>query len=64
MVDLSDGLPRDSAGWIIRLDPTSRPLLIGDEAFAGVGGATVSDFWRFAMPDLQITIQGATWRSF
>lgn len=54
MVDLSDGIPRDSAGWIIRPDPTTRPRLTGDEAFAGVGGATVSDFWRFAMQDLQM----------
>ena len=54
MVDLSDGILRDSAGWIIRPDPTTRPRLTGDEAFAGVGGATVSDFWRFAMQDLQM----------
>lgn len=54
MVQPSDGLLRDSAGWIIRPDPTTRPLLTGDETFAGVGGATVSDFWRFAMQDLQM----------
>ena len=54
MVDPSDGIPRDSAGWIIRPDPTTRRRLTGDEAFAGVGGATVSDFWRFAMQDLQM----------
>lgn len=50
----SEDLPRDDAGWIIRSDPNSRPRLTGEEAFAGANGATVSDFWRFAMQDLQM----------
>lgn len=54
MSQSSEDLPRDDAGWIIRSDPNSRPRLTGDEAFAGASGATVSDFWRFAMQDLQM----------
>lgn len=50
----SEELARDSAGWIIRPDPTTRPRLTGDEQLEGTGGATVADFWRFAMQDLQM----------
>lgn len=48
----SEELPRDSAGWITWTDPNTRPRLMGDELLEGSGGATVADFWRFAMQDL------------
>lgn len=54
MTRSSDELPRDSAGWIPWTDPTTRPRLTGDEQLEGTGGATVADFWRFAMQDLQM----------
>lgn len=50
----SEDYPRDSAGWLIRPAPNSRARLTGDEQFQGAGGATVSEFWRFAMQDLQM----------
>lgn len=54
MTESSEELPRDSAGWIVRTNPDTRPPLTGDEQFEGAGGATVTDFWRFAMNDLQM----------
>ncbi|WP_418957965.1 hypothetical protein [Streptomyces tritici] len=36
------------------MTPRSVSPLRGDEAIGGVPGATVVDFWRFAMPDLRM----------
>lgn len=54
MTKPSEELPLDSDGWIPWTDPTTRPRLTGDEQLEGTGGATVADFWRFAMQDLQM----------